>query len=264
MSSQDHNHDHSASDHSHPPAGDASFDVESVRSSLRRVVTTTYLRGFGRIQPNPHDAPGSIKSCHDRPEEGPAVVLHGLAAAVPSTPLHFIGILECGEKIALSRVGFHKSRLQVLFGRCRITCVDLEDPAKDYSGPVRTWDPRARDGSGAIEFPLTLVTHPGKDGEVLALEAGESPEHDRFILYIESLDGASVLLSSRTLIPDHHHHAAPVVAAVAKVAAASESLLAEPVAWQVYASSSCSPNCSNGCPHTMAFGGQISPPTHHA
>ncbi len=247
--------------HPEPVPGSApaasKFNAESVRNGLRRIVTSTHLRGFGRIHPNPHHKPGHVPTCNEGGPEGPAIALHGLAATVASTPLHFVAILEPGERIAISRIGFHRSRLQVLFGRCRLTCVDLEsNREKDHEHPVRTWNPKARAGMGTIHFPLELVATPSEPHHVGELDAGDFPEDDRYLVCIESLDGASVLLSSRTKTP-------PGGGCCGGDTDASR-LAAEPVAaWDVNASSSCSPSCITGCPHGLTFAGQMSPPAHH-
>ena len=247
--------------HPDPVPGSApaasTFNAESVRNSLRRIVTSTHLRGFGRIHPNPHHKPGHVPTCNEGGPEGPAIALHGLAATVASTPLHFVAILEPGERVAASRFGFHRSRLQVLFGRCRLTCVDLGGNREtDHEQPIRTWNPKSHGGTGVIRFPLELVATPSAPHHIAELDAGDFPEDDRYLVCIESLDGASVLLSSKLKTPPGGG-----CCGGEKNAAL---MAAEPVAaWDVNASSSCSPTCGSICPHGLAFAGQIAPDAHH-
>jgi hypothetical protein len=244
----------------HCHSGSHEFHHDGVRSSLRRIVTSTYLRGVGRIVPNPHQTPGTVPSCHDGAPEGPAVAIHGLASAVASTPLHFVAILEPGERVALSRFGFHRSRVQVLYGRCRITCVDLGGNRQtDHPHPVRTWNPKARGGLGTIRFPIELRPCSDDPAHAAHLDAGDFPEDDRHILYVESLDGASVLLASRTVAGEKGCCASGKAGQLAGESTALEA----PPAWAVYASSSCSPGCVGNCPHALAFAGQMAPAAHH-
>jgi hypothetical protein len=220
------------------------FNLDSVRESLQRIVTTTQLRGFGRLCPTPHipDCCVDETGCQAGAPEGPAVVLHGLASVIPSTPLHFILILEPGERIAIARIGAHRTRLQVLFGACEITARHV---SRRVTGPDET-SITSKAGS-TIQFPVRLVPE-GKlqDGAQAAFDAGDFPNDDTFPLYIESLGGLSILLvSRRQVIRDE----AGAVKGIHEL--------------EVYASSSCDPRCQRECPHATAFPGVAAPDVQH-
>lgn len=220
------------------------FNLDSVRQSLQRIVTTTQMRGFGRLCPTPHisDCCVDESGCQSGAPEGPAVVLHGLAAVVPSTPLHFILILEPGERIAVARIGAHRTRLQVLFGACEISARHVSRRVTGPDEPVLTSQAGAE-----VKLPVRLVPEGRtKEGEQSAFDAGDFPADDSYPLYIESMGGLSILLISRRVVLRDE---AGAVKGIQEL--------------EVYASSSCDPRCHQGCPHTTTFPGVAAPEVQH-
>lgn len=220
------------------------FDIDSVRSSLQRIVTSTQMRGFGRLCPSPHipECCEDDLGCQAGAPEGPAVVLHGLAAVIPSSPLHFVMILEPGERIALARIGAHRTRIQVLFGACQISARHVE---RRTTGPDET-AVTAQSGR-EVQYPVDLVPEGRtKPGQPVAFDAADFPKDDTYPLYIESLEGISILLLSRRQLLRND---AGAVTGLHDL--------------EVYSSSSCDPRCTSGCPHNTTFPGIPAPDIQH-